>query len=92
MALLEIITIGIVGGILHKSRKEEQKKKAEEEFRKSFQCQFADDMSENDEEENRTSTSCEFSDDISECEFGLTITENVLMIYYRDARQIRLRV
>lgn len=46
MALLEIITIGIVGGILHKSRKEEQKKKAEEEFRKSFQCQFADDMSE----------------------------------------------
>ena len=56
MALLEIITIGIVGGILHKSRKEEQKKKAEEEFRKSFQCQFADDMSENDEEENRTST------------------------------------
>ena len=73
MALLEIITIGIVGGILHKSRKEEQKKKAEEEFRKSFQCQFADDMSENDEEENRTSTSCEFSDDISECEFGLMV-------------------
>ena len=72
MALLEIITIGIVGGILHKSRKEEQKKKAEEEFRKSFQCQFADDMSEN-EEENRTSTSCEFSDDISECEFGLMV-------------------
>ena len=43
-----------------KAEKKNKKKKAEEEFRKSFQCQFADDMSENDEEENRTSTSCEF--------------------------------
>lgn len=72
MALLEIITIGIVGGILHKSEKEEQKRKPRKNFVSLFQCQFADDMSEN-EEENRTSTSCEFSDDISECEFGLRV-------------------
>ena len=73
MALLEIITVGVIGRFLYKTRKESLEKKAEEERRKSILCKFADDIVEDEEDERRPSTSCEFSDGISEYEFGLMV-------------------
>lgn len=72
MALLEIITVGVIGSFLYKKRKKTLKEKFEKERRQAILCKFSDDTSEN-EEEKRKSTSCKFSDDISEYEFGLMV-------------------